>query len=290
MNALQIIPPKPETRARRFALALRVSDGILLLPLLFLLALLACMSMSRGEEGTASESGAAVVLKDSRDNVDDNDKSPSLTQSAAVSAGATMQVSGAGGDDEKMPASSQAAAPTATPASAGVGIDPKVGSDTGQPDAVEAKSDTAMGAEIKDRNAHDRDDSRALAKLSDAPSASAPGNDRVSKSEDGRGRKMAPNARTVRSAESARRASQPRREVDYRSRNAIDGAPVWAGQLPIIYGSGVGARGPYAAVPAQRQDWMASGMTNAWERVVDAPVAVLNGGKHALYGILDSLW
>jgi hypothetical protein len=35
---------------------------------------------------------------------------------------------------------------------------------------------------------------------------------------------------------------------------------------------------------------MASGMTDAWGRVVDAPVAVLNGGKHALYGILDSLW
>jgi len=288
MNALQIIPPKPEIRARRPALVLRVWDGILLLPLLFLLAFLACMSMSRGEEGTASEAGAAVVLKDSRDNVGDNDKSPALTQSAAVSAGATTQVSGAGGDDEKMSATPQAAAPTATPAPAGVGSDPKVGSDTGQPDAVEPKSDTATGAEIKDRNAHDRDGSRALAKLSDAPSASAPSNDRVSKSEDGRGRKIAPNAMTVRSTKSARRADQPRREVNYRSRNAIDGAPVWAGPPPIIYGSGAGAS--YVAVPAQRQDWMASGMTNAWGRVVDAPVAVLNGGKHALYGILDALW
>jgi hypothetical protein len=27
-----------------------------------------------------------------------------------------------------------------------------------------------------------------------------------------------------------------------------------------------------------------------WERVVDAPGAVLNGGKRALYGILDSVW
>jgi hypothetical protein len=28
----------------------------------------------------------------------------------------------------------------------------------------------------------------------------------------------------------------------------------------------------------------------AWERVVDAPGAVLNGGRQALYGVLDSMW
>jgi len=39
-----------------------------------------------------------------------------------------------------------------------------------------------------------------------------------------------------------------------------------------------------------RQDWTASAVTGTWERVVDAPVVVLDGGKQALYGILDSLW
>jgi hypothetical protein len=226
-------------------------------------------------------------LKDSQDKVGDNDKSPSLPQSPAVPAGATTQVSG--GEDEKMPASPQAAAPTATPVPAGVGNDPKVGSNAGEPTAADAKSDTAAGAEIKDRNAHDGTGTPASpSATASAPAASK--NDLASKSEDGRGRKMAPKPTTVGSAEPARRANQPRREVDYRNRNATDGAPVWAGQPPIIYGSGVGARAPYVAVPAQRQDWMASGMANAWGRVVDAPVAVLNGGKQALYGILDSLW
>jgi hypothetical protein len=35
---------------------------------------------------------------------------------------------------------------------------------------------------------------------------------------------------------------------------------------------------------------MTSAVAGPWERVVDAPVVVLNGGKNALYGILDSLW
>jgi hypothetical protein len=292
MNALQIIPPKPVVGARRSALRLRVSDAILLL------ALIGGMSMSRGEEGTASAPGAAVVSKDSQDKVGDdkagdNDKSASVTQPAAVSAGATTQVSGTGGDDEKMSASAPSAALSATPAPAGVRNDPKVGSDAREAAAAEAKSDTAIRAEIKDRDANDRDGSRVLANLSQTSSASAARNDRVSKSEDGRVRKTAANTMAVRSAEAARRANQPRSEADYRSRKAADGVPVWAGPPPIIYGSGADARAPHVAVPAdamKSQDRASSAVTGTWERVVDAPVAVLDGGKQALYGILDSLW
>ena len=40
----------------------------------------------------------------------------------------------------------------------------------------------------------------------------------------------------------------------------------------------------------KRQDWMSSAMTGTWERVVDAPAVVLNGGAHALNGVLRSLW
>jgi hypothetical protein len=290
MNALQIIPPKPSTRARRSALPLRVSDGFLLLPLLFLLALLAGMSMSRGEEGTASEPGAAVVLKDSQDKVGDNDKSPSVAR-PAVSAGAATQASD--GDDEKMSASSQSAAPTATPVPASVRNDPKTGSDAAEPAAAEAKSDTATRAEIKDPNAHDRDGSGTLAKPSATASAPAASkNDPASKPEDGRVRKMTSNTIAVRSAETARRANRPRREAAYRSWKAADGVPVWSGPPPIIYGSGAGVRAPYVAAPADaaRQAWMSYAMTGTWARVVEAPGAVLNGGKHALYGIIDSLW
>jgi len=288
MNALQIIPPKPATGARRPALVLRVSDGILLLPLLFMLALLAGMSMSRGEEGTASEPGAAVALIDSPDKVGDNDKSPSVAQ-PAVSAGATTQASD--GDDEKMSASPQSAAPTATPAPAGVRNDPKTGSDAGEPAAAEAKSDTPARAEIKDRNAHDHDGSGTLARPSATASApSASKNDPASKPEDGRVRKMTSSTIAARSAETARRASRPRRDAAYRSWKAADGVPVWSGPPPIIYGSGAGVSAPYVTAPAAGQDWMSSAMTGTWARVVEAPGAVLNGGKHALYGILDSLW
>jgi hypothetical protein len=35
---------------------------------------------------------------------------------------------------------------------------------------------------------------------------------------------------------------------------------------------------------------MSSAVTGTLERVVDAPVVVLSGGKQALYGVLDSLW
>jgi len=33
-----------------------------------------------------------------------------------------------------------------------------------------------------------------------------------------------------------------------------------------------------------------TGVTGTWERVVEAPNAVLDGGKQALYGVLDSIW
>jgi hypothetical protein len=69
MNALQIIPTKPVARVRRSAFHFRISDAILLL------ALVGGMSMSRGEEGTVSEPGAAVVTNHDRDKAGGEDKS-----------------------------------------------------------------------------------------------------------------------------------------------------------------------------------------------------------------------
>jgi hypothetical protein len=281
MNALQTIPPKPVARVRRSAFRLRASDAILLL------ALIGGMTMSRGEEGTTPEPGAAVLSKGSGDEVGDKGTSPSVVQPAAVSAGATTQVSPARGDDEKTPASAPSAEPSAAPAPTSAGV-----SNDREPAAAEANSDTAALAEIKNRNARGRDGGRVPAKRSATSSASAASkDDLVSKREDGRVRKTAPGATAVRSAESARRASQFRSEVDYRTWKAADRGPVSTDPLPIIYGPGAGARAPYAPPYAmQRQDWMTSAVAGPWERVVDAPVVVLNGGKNALYGILDSLW
>ena len=264
MNALQIIPPKPAARIRKSALRFRVSDAILLL------ALIGGMSMSRGEEGTVSEPGAAVVTNDSRDKAGDNDKAPSVTQPAAASAG------------------------TATEASGSVKTEQKAGSDVGEGAAAEAKSDTAVSAETRDRNVRDRDSGHVVAKLSTAaPASTASKSDLVAKAEDAKVRKTAPHAMAVHSAAMVRRANQPGSAVDDRSRKAVDGVPVWAGPPPTIYGYGAGARVPYAAAPAcatNRQDWMSSAVTGTLERVADAPVVVLSGGKQALYGVLDSLW
>jgi hypothetical protein len=288
MNALQIIPPKPVARARRSVFRLRASDAILLL------ALIGGMTMSRGEEGTTPEPGAAVLSKGSGDEVGDKDTSPTVAQPAAVSAGATTQVSPARGDDEKTSASVPSAVPSATPAPAPAGVrnDPKLGSNAGEPTAAQPNSGTAARAEIKDRNAHDRDGSSLPASLPATSSASAaPKNDHVSKHEDGRVRKTAPGTMAVRSAESARRANQFRSEVDYRTWKAVDGVPVSTDPPPIIYGPGAGAGAPCAPPFAmQRQDRMTSAVIGTWERVTDAPTVVLNGGKNALYGILDSLW
>jgi hypothetical protein len=237
MNALQIIPPKPAANVRRSALLIRVSDAILLL------ALVGGMSMSRGGERAASEPGAAVVIKDSRDEVGGNDKSPAVTEPAAASAAATTEASGCGGSDEKASASAQEIALSATPPPAGVENDPKVGGEVGKPAAAGAKSDTAVSAAIDDRNTHDRDSSRALAKPSTISLASvASKNDPAPKPEDARVRKTASKAIVARSAASARRTYQPRGEAGYRSRRSSDGMAVRIDPPPIIYGPSPEAR------------------------------------------------
>lgn len=289
MNALQIIPPKPVATVRRSAFRFCVSGAILLL----LLALVGGMNMSRGEEGAASEPGAAIVLKDNRDNVSDKDVSPSTTQPATASAGATTQVSGTGSGELRTSAPAQSAALPAMPALACIRNYPDVGSDAGEPPATEAKPDSGR-APINDRNGYDdRDGSRARAMPSPTCSASAASKeDLTSKPEDGRGRRTSSDRIAGRLALTARRANQSKSEAGYPTRPA-DAEPVWVGPPPIIYGSGAVAQMPYVAVPADamnRQGWIPSALTGRWERVVDAPAVVLNGGKRALDGVVDLLW
>ena len=244
MNALQIIAPKPAARIARSRLLHGVSGLILLL------ALAGGMSMSRGEEGTASEPDAAVAIQDGRDQAGDSDKSTSASQPAAAPAAATTGASDSGGD-EKLPASPQPNPQSATSTPAGVTNDPKVAGEAGKPVAAEAKSNAASSAAIDHRNSRDRTHSRTVAKL-------------------------------------------PVRQAYQSSRKSAGGAPVWAGPPPVIYGPAPEAMAPYAINPAdgtKTQDRMSSSpVTGIWRRVVAVPVAVLDGGKQALYGVLDSIW
>jgi hypothetical protein len=264
MKVLQVIPTKPLIGARRAAFRLRGSDVFLLL------ALIGGMSMSRGEEGTTSASVAAVVVGDIRDKVADSDKPPSAAQ----------------------PAAAPVAAPTE--GSTAVSTERKASSNVGEGTASEAKSDTAARAGSEDRRTHDRDSSRVLAKLSTAALAStASKSDLVPKPEDARARKTSRNAIAVRSAGMAQRASQPRSEAADRRWKAAGSVPVWTAPPPVIHGYDAAAGAPYAAAAAYATngpDRMSSAMTGTLERVADAPVAVLSGGKQVLYGVLDALW
>jgi hypothetical protein len=247
MNALQIIAPKPAVRIARSRLLHGVSGLILLL------ALVGGMSMSRGEEGAASEPDAAVAIQDGRDQAGDSDKSTSASQSAAAPAAATTGASDSGSDEKLQP---DALSATSTPA--GVTNDPKVAGEAGKPVAAEAKSNAASSAAIDHRNSRDRTHSRTVAKLP------------------------------------VRQAYQSRAEVDDRSRKSPGGALVWAGPPPVIYGPAPEAMASYAINPAdgtKTQARMSSlPVTGIWRRVVAVPVAVLDGGKQALYGVLDSIW
>src|ERR1700722_12199236 len=149
MNALQIIPPKPAARIARSRLLHGVSGLILLL------ALAGGMSMSRGEEGTASGPDAAVAIQDGRDQAGDSDKSIPASPSSLAPAAATTGASDSGGD-EKLPASPQPNPQSATSTPPGITNDPKVAGEAGKPVAAEAKSNAASSAAIDQRNSRDR--------------------------------------------------------------------------------------------------------------------------------------
>ena len=251
MNALQIVPRKPAARVGRSVLLFHISGAILFL------ALAGGISISRGEDEFVLEPDAAVEMGDSPDKVDSNDNSRSIIQPAAAPAAATTEDSH-GSQDETGSLSAKPIAPSSASTAAGVKDDPKVGSEAGKPAAAEAKSNAASGTTADDRNTRDQNNSRALAKLP------------------------------------VRRVVQPRGKVDYRSWKSADRAPVWVGPPPVIYGPTPEAMASYAINPAdaaKRQDRMSSSSARAvWRRVLEAPGAVLDGGKQALYGVLDSIW
>lgn len=251
MNALQIVPRKPVVRVGRSVLLFHISGAILFL------AFAGGMSISRGEDEFVLEPDAAVEIEDSPHKADSNDKSQSVTEPAAAPAAAATEGSH-GSQDETGSLSAKPIAPSSASTPAGVKDDPKVGSEAGKPAAAEAKSNAAWGTTVDDRNTGDRNGGRALAK---SP---------------------------------VRRVVQGRGKVDYRSRKSADRAPAWVSPPPVIYGPSPELMAPYAinaADAAKRQDRMSSSPARAvWRRVVEAPGAVLDGGKQALVGVLNSIW
>lgn len=248
MNALQIIEPNPLMNVRRSGFRFRLSDAIILL------ALVAGMSMSRGEEA-ASEPGATMVTGESRDKAGGNEKSGTPATQPAADAAAAKIVPPSGTNDEKAPAPAQASAPSA----ADIKGDSKGVSDGGKSAAAQSKLDTTETAAIKDD------------------------------------KKQARNAVAARSAESARPVHRSRSAIDYRSSRSksADAAPVRVGLPPVIYGPRPETKVPVMdpAGGMKRQDRMLlPTKPSLWDRVVDAPGAVLNGGKQAFYDILDTVW
>lgn len=95
-------------------------------------------------------------------------------------------------------------------------------------------------------------------------------------------------------AEKPKVLGQLRGDVDYqnwRSR-AADATPSWVGPPPVIYGPALGPNvtAVEAANAAKRQDRLSYAKPGVIERVMDAPGAVLSGGRQALYSILDAVW
>jgi hypothetical protein len=247
--------------------------------------------MSRGQEGGASDTGAPVAVEYSRNQIGVTDGSPSAAQLGAGSTGTTSDGASNGSGDDKAPAS----APLAAPAS--VKADSKISGEDGKAPTAETESDTTSSAAIKDNKKNDIDSSRALAKPSaSSPAAVASKNRIPPKSGDAMVRKTAPSTMSARSAELTRPAYRPRGAVEYRSwrSKSADGSADWVGPPPVIYGLGPEASARYVIDPAdgmKRQDRMPlPAKPSIWQRVVDAPGAVLNTGKQALYGILDSVW
>jgi hypothetical protein len=283
MNALQIIPPKATTRMRQSALLFRVAVMIVLLAL-------GRISMSRGDDRIASEPDALAEVKYSRDKVDDNDKSLSVTQPVA----ATAEDSRSAGSEEKETTPAQPAAQSSTSAAGGVSNDPKGGSEPASPAPPEAKSDAASGAAVDDGTTRDRNSGSAVPKPPASAASVAPKSDLAPKSEDVRVRKATADGGARRAAGPVRPAYQPQGQADYRGWKSADAVPARAGPPPVIYGPGPEARAPYAVGPAdgaKRPDRMSlATLRGTWERVVEAPGAVLSSGKQALYGVLDSIW
>lgn len=60
----------------------------------------------------------------------------------------------------------------------------------------------------------------------------------------------------------------------------------------MIYGPALGPNvtAVEAANAAKRQDRLSYAKPGVIERVMDAPGAVLSGGRQALYSILDAVW
>jgi hypothetical protein len=252
----------PRFRKSRF----RFLDAFLLL------AIVGGLSMSRGEPAASSPDVAAIsqdIRLDSADGAEaDSTARPSAT---AVSSEPNKPV-----DEGTPPPSTRAAEPET-----GVSEARDILTTT----ATEPKAEKASAAPARESSDRDVDANRTPAKVA--------GISAEQKKEAKAKVEPAGRQRLVRLASMAP-GEKLRGDVDYRNwrSSAADVTPSWVGPPPVIYGP---APGPNvaAAEPAnatRRQDRLSYARPGVLERVMDAPGAVLSGGRQALSNILDAVW
>jgi hypothetical protein len=241
-----------------------------------LLAIVGGLSMSRGEPAVSSPDMAAVSQDVRRDSAD----SAEADSTAQPSASAAFTERNKPVDDSTPPPSTRAAEP-----------------ETGVSEArdiltaTEPKAEKASAEPARENSNRDVDSSRSPAKVAGI-SAEQKKEPKAKVAPVGRQKlaRLVPMA----PAEKPKLLGQLRGDVvdrNWRS-SAADVSPSWVGPPPVIYGQ---APGPNVAVaePAnaiKRQGRLSYARPGVLERVMDAPGAVLSGGRQALSNILDAVW
>ncbi|WFU77573.1 hypothetical protein QA645_23755 [Bradyrhizobium sp. CIAT3101] len=244
---------------------------------LLLLAIVGGLSMSRGEPAASSPDVAAVSQDIRRDPADGAEAdSTAQPRAAAISAERNEPV-----DEATSPPSTRAAEPET-----GVSEARDILTTTTEPKAEKASAEPA-----RESSNRDIDTNRAPAKVAGIP---AEQKKEAKAKVESAGRQRLVRLASTAPAEKPKLLGQLRGDVDYRNwrSSAADVTPSWGGPPPVIYGP---APAPNVAVaePAnatKRQDRLSYARPGVLERVMDAPGAVLSGGRQALSNILDAVW
>ncbi|MCP3382826.1 hypothetical protein NLM31_20890 [Bradyrhizobium sp. CCGUVB4N] len=245
---------------------------------LLLLAIVGGLSMSRGEPAASSPDVAAVSQDIRRDPADgaeiDSTAQPGVT---TISTEGNQPV-----DEATSPPGTRAAEPET-----GVSEARDILTTT----TTEPKAEKASAEPARESSNRDVDANRAPAKVAGIPAEQK--KEAKAKVEPA-GRQRLVRLASTAPAEKPKLLGQLRGDVDYRNwrSSAADVTPSWGGPPPVIYGP---APAPNVAVaePAnatKRQDRLSYARSGVLERVMDAPGAVLSGGRQALSNILDAIW
>lgn len=271
-NASPDIASKALRLVRGSVFQLRLSDALILL------AIAGGLSMSKGEP-VPSEPNTAVVGQPSRDGTDNGNSRSTAQPEAATNDGTKFE-------ENKAPV--QAAAPVVD-APAAKADSPSQASGPVTKTAPEPKSEKAAAEPAKEglKRGHEIDQSLAKS-AAHARASTGHSNERA-------GHQRLAHIAVMSPAEKARLLDRAEGGVDYRSwrADAADVAPRWIGPPPIVYGRGPVASAPMAAESPsvdKKQDRLPSEKPGILQQMVNAPGAVLRGGRQVFYDILDTVW